>query len=195
MAPVIPNGINGFCPMIVSQTLDGAGGRSIASRVMRLFPRMPGLRWVGAIHEDLRFQPDPLRLVSIPLDTVRVVHYGYDPSVYADRDKDARNTRLLEQEFERQPDDARTLYFLGQQHAAMHRNAEAIPYFRAFLERAGQAPPEFTVEVFALLLKALAAVGNLAAADEVARRGEAHNLLSADAREVLATIEERRKRF
>ena len=35
MAPVIPNGINGFCPIIVSQTLDGSGGRSLGCRVWR----------------------------------------------------------------------------------------------------------------------------------------------------------------
>lgn len=195
MAPVIPNGINGFCPMIVSQSLDGAGGKSIASRVMRFFPRLPGLRWVGAIHEDLQYLPDPVRLRSIALDTVRIIHYGYDRSVYAERGKDARNRRLLEQEFQRHPEDARTLYFLGQQHAAMRRHAEAIPFFQAFLERADRAPHEFTVEVFAMLIKALAAVGDLAGVDDVARRGEAHNLLSADAREALATIEQGRQRL
>src|SRR5206468_12427231 len=81
MAPVIPNGINGFCPTIASQSLSGDGGKSIASRVMRFFPRLPGLRWVGAIHEDLQFQPEPLRLRSIALDNVRIIHYGYDRSV------------------------------------------------------------------------------------------------------------------
>ncbi len=195
MAPVIPNGINGFCPMIVSQTLDGAGGRSVASRVMRFFPCLPGMRWIGAIHEDLQYQPEPLRLRSIALDNVRIVHYGYDTSVYVERGKDERNTRLLEQEYRRHPEDARTLYFLGQQHQAMHRDAAAIPYFKAFLQRADKAPREFSVQVFAMLLRALASVDDLAGFDEVGLRGEEHNLLSADAREIMASVEEKRKRL
>jgi tetratricopeptide (TPR) repeat protein len=195
MAPVIPNGINAFCPLIVSQTLDGVGGRSVASRVMRFFPRMRDLRWVGAIHEDLQYVPEPLRLRSIALDRVRIVHYGYDSTVYVERGKDARNTRLLEQEIQRHPEDARTLYFLGQQHAAMGRDAAAIPYFQSFLKRADQSPHEFTVQVFAMLIKALATVGDVAGVEEVTRRGEEHKLLSADAREALATFEERRARL
>lgn len=195
MAPVIANGINAFCPLIVSQTLDGHGGKSVASRVMRFFPRLPELRWVGAIHEDLKYLPQPLRLRSIALDRVRIVHLGYDSTIYAERGKDARNTRLLEQEFQLHPEDARTLFFLGQQHAAMRRDAEAIPYFRAFLERAEQAPHEYTVQVLAMLLKSLASVGDLTGIDAVARRADEQHLLSADAREVLATIEEQRQQF
>jgi glycosyltransferase involved in cell wall biosynthesis len=195
MAPVIPNGINGFCPTIVSQQLDGQGGKNVASRVMRFFPRLPGMRWAGAIHEDLQFQPEPGRLRSVSLEKVRIIHYGYDSSVYLERGKDARNTYLLEQALERNPEDARTIYFLGLQHIAMRRNAQSIPYLRSFLERADQAPRDFTVEAFAMLIKALAMVGDLAGVDEVALRGEAHNLLSADAREALARVEERRKRL
>src|SRR5207237_8893080 len=78
---------------------------------------------------------------------------------------------------------------------AMRGDDEAIPYLRAFLERADQANYEFHVQVVGMLLKALVAVGDLNAATQLARTGEEHNLLSADAREVLATIEEQRTRF
>ena len=46
-----------------------------------------------------------------------------------------------------------------------------------------------------MLIKSLAAVGDLASVDAVAQRGEAHNLLSADAREALATVEQGRQRL
>ena len=195
MAPVIPNGINGFCPLIVSQSISGEGGRSVANRVMRFFPRLTGLRWVGAVHEDLQYLPEPGRLRSIAMDSVRIVHFGYDRAIYAARGKDERNTRLLEQEIARNPNDARTLFFLGQQHFAMRRHSDAIEAFTAFLERADQAPAEFSVEIFAMLLRSLLAVQDTVGFERVARRAESAGLVSADARGVLAAYEQSRMRF
>ena len=53
----------------------------------------------------------------IQLSDVRIRHLGYRHEVYAARNKDERNMRMLLQELEAKPDNARLLYYVIQQHS------------------------------------------------------------------------------
>ena len=190
----MPANVHGACPRIESRSLEGAGGISIAGQVPRFFRRSPDVRYVGAIHEDLVYLPDPEASRNVVLDDLRVTHYGYDSAVYAEKRKDQRNTQLLERQLARDPDDARALFFLAQQHHAMGRHAEAIDVSRRFLERADDVREGFVVETYAMLLKSLAELDRDTEVEATTRAGEARHLLGAAAYEVLAVFEERRGR-
>ena len=188
----LPAGVHGACPRIESRALSGNGGYSIAGQVPRFFRRSPDIRYVGAIHEDLVYLPDPEASRNMVVDELRVTHFGYDSTIYAERNKDQRNTELLERQLAQHPDDARVLFFLAQQHHAMGRHAEAIEHYHAFLARSAGVRAEFLVEVQAMLLASLSALGRDEELVAIAGEAEANNLLSAAAYETLATFEERR---
>jgi tetratricopeptide (TPR) repeat protein len=185
----MPAGTHAACPRIESRALDNSGGYNIAGQVPRFFRRAPDVRWVGAIHEDLVYLPQPAATRSVVVDDLRVVHYGYDPEVYAERHKDERNTELLERQVREHPDDPRALYFLAQQHHAMRRHSQALPYLRSFLDTAATVRREFTVEAHVMLLTALLAEGRYAELEATARAAEEANLLCPAAYEVLANYE------
>jgi glycosyltransferase involved in cell wall biosynthesis len=153
----MPAEVHAACPRIESRTLSGSGGpRAISSDVPRFFRRSPDLRYVGAIHEDLTFLPDPAGTRNVFVHDLRIVHYGYDSAVYAARGKDERNTRLLVQEAARHPDDPRPLFFLAQQHYVMERYAEAAEYAQRFLALSDGVREAFLVDATSMLLHSLA---------------------------------------
>lgn len=79
----------------------------------RLLRRTPDLRWEGTIHEHLTTwaRAHPRRaLVEAP-----IVHYGEVPSVREQRQKGARNRRLLEERVRRDPDDPHAAAYLCQE--------------------------------------------------------------------------------
>jgi glycosyltransferase involved in cell wall biosynthesis len=188
----MPANIHGACPRIESRALDDKGMYSIAGQVPRFFRRSPDIRYMGAIHEDLVFLPDPTASRNVVVDELRVAHYGYDSSVYAEKNKDKRNTELLERQVATQPNDPRALYFLAQQHHAMARHTEAIEYYERFLANSVGVRDEFVVETYAMLLASLDALERDAEVEATAQAAEAANLLGAAALQTLSAFEARR---
>jgi glycosyltransferase involved in cell wall biosynthesis len=192
----MPADVHGACPRIESRTLgDASGPCSITSQVPRFFRRSADLRYVGAIHEDLVFVPDPAATRNVIVDDLRVIHYGYDSGVYAARHKDERNTRLLERQTAEHPHDPRPLYFLTQQHYVMQRYAEAVEYGQRFLALSQDVRESFVVEVYAMLLDALAELDRQSELEVTAEIAAAANLLGVAAYEALARFEQRRGRL
>ena len=60
---------------------------------MRLFRRVPGMRYVGRIHEQLEHN---LKGAVAGHSNARILHRGYEPGVMRAKNKNARNSRLLE---------------------------------------------------------------------------------------------------
>ena len=78
----MPADVHGACPRIESRSLsDASGPYSITSEVPRFFRRSADLRYVGAIHEDLTFLPDPAGTRNVIVNDLRIIHYGYDSAV------------------------------------------------------------------------------------------------------------------
>lgn len=85
---------SGYLRFINMSELGPCGREWLAVRVFR---RTPGLRYIGRIHEQIVHTLPQLRTRVI--DAV-VYHYGYQASVYAEKQKQARNLRMLERALE-----------------------------------------------------------------------------------------------
>jgi glycosyltransferase involved in cell wall biosynthesis len=180
-AAALPQGVFGYAVQIVNFV---AGSRTIAHYMTRFFPKHPRLRFIGSIHEELKPMPGVSGTITHVPD-LRIIHHGYEPDLYAARNKDQRNMRLLEQELEVQPHDARLLYYVAQQHCSQKRYEAAIPFLKRFLDNKGQLRGAFTEEVYRMWLEA---VLNLDRDDEVAQvaaQAGAAGALSSYAHEML----------
>jgi tetratricopeptide (TPR) repeat protein len=176
---LLPPNCHGFTMRIESVHVVDTGEMAVGDRIPRFFPRDPHIRWIGAIHEDLRYAPDPKRTLLMAGTGLRAIHFGYDPSVYAARGKDQRNLEILQQAREQNPDDARMTYFTGQQHFANKRYRESLPWFTAFLESNHQLPASYDVEAFSNLLTAQFEVGDSAGLRRTAEQAIARGAMSA----------------
>src|SRR5579859_961925 len=65
-----------YSPRIENRVGDGPDEFRI-SFPNRLFRRTADLRYVGTIHEDLVYVPDPVRSLGLRLDAIRITHLGY----------------------------------------------------------------------------------------------------------------------
>lgn len=73
---------------------------------MRLFRRTPDIRYRGNVHEEPVWLPDPPSTrVGVVEGTVAIAHVGYDPQIWRDRGKRARNVALLKERLAAYPDD------------------------------------------------------------------------------------------
>jgi glycosyltransferase involved in cell wall biosynthesis len=169
------------------------GDTTMAHFMTRLFPKRDGLRFVGSIHEELTPPEGEVPMVT-QLAMVRIIHYGYEPTLYTARGKDARNMRLLEQELERTPDSARLLYYIMQQHCARRRYEEALPYAERFLLHKAQMRFGFEIEIYRMWLESLFGLGRWEEAEEVLSRAASVGAVSAYAYEMCGIAEEFRGR-
>jgi tetratricopeptide (TPR) repeat protein len=176
---LLPAKCHGYTMRIESVHVVDTGEMSVGDQIPRFFPRRPDVRWIGAIHEDLRYLPDPRQTVLMSGSGLRAIHFGYDPRVYAARGKDQRNLEILAQARDQHPDDARLLYFTGQQHFAIKRYQECLPWFSAFLESQHALPASYDVESFSNLLSAQFELGDSVGLRQSAAQAMARNALSA----------------
>jgi glycosyltransferase involved in cell wall biosynthesis len=187
---LLPPNCHGFTMRIDSVHVVDTGEMSVGDRIPRFFPKRPDIRWIGAIHEDLRYIPDPQQTLLVAGTGLRAVHFGYDPAVYAARGKDQRNLDILQHAREQNPDDARMTYFTGQQHFANKRYAESLPWFSAFLESDHQLPASYDVEAFGNLLTAQFEVADFAGLRRTAEQAIARGAMSATSYLVLGQAAE-----
>ncbi len=191
LTKVLPANCHGYTMRIDSVHVVDSGEMVVADRIPRFFPRRDDVRWIGAIHEDLRYLPDPSKTLLVGDSGLHAIHYGYDPQVYAERGKDQRNLDILEQARTSNPDDARLVYFTGQQHFALKRWSEAAGYFKTFLGAPRDLPFVYEVEAVANLLSAQFELGDSAALRETAAQAEKAGALSIVAYMVLGQEAER----
>jgi GT2 family glycosyltransferase len=116
---------------------DPVTGRSTVVDHIRLFRNDPRVRWRYRVHEQIlgsvREAGGQVRWADVTIH-----HTGYQDPVLR-RCKLARDLRLLELEYAEQPEDAFTLFNLGQVRQELGQPAEAIPFLRKSLERSHPA--------------------------------------------------------
>ena len=127
---------------VVNTRLDGSPISSFFS--VRVFPNDPRLGYFGRVHN--RFGP---LVADAPLiDTHRylgteIIHLGYDPEIYARRQKAARSLPLIEATVREEPENHQHRYYLGREYLLLGRVDEACEQlgraFEGILER-GQGP-------------------------------------------------------
>jgi tetratricopeptide (TPR) repeat protein len=189
-ADQLPSGALAYAVLIENKRRTGGAAEDLVRHtVTRFFPRRASLRYVGAIHEDLVDSSECKLTEVLTAGQVRVAHYGYDPELYAQRGKDARNTRLLEIVHAREPENERVLFYLGQQSFVGRRYADAARWLERFVESAHSTPGFWLPEAYQMWVEALVNLSDDNELARVAARAEQANALSGVAREVLARYE------
>jgi glycosyltransferase involved in cell wall biosynthesis len=183
-AAELPEGMMAFAISIENRQL--ATDETILHAVNRLFPRTKDVRYVGAIHEDLCYLPDPGRSMAVFAPAIRAFHYGYDPGVYVARAKDERNMRLLEREIEHNPDNLRMVYHLGQQHFVAGRHSAAAAAFERFIQRGTGMASYYLVDAYRMWIDSVIALGDEDRLNDIVSQAEAAGALSPLSREMLA---------
>lgn len=133
--------LTGFQLEIAETRLDGQVTRTHTTSV-RLFRRRAGVRYVGAVHENVHYLPNPDRTSCAPFDGgPHITHLGYDPALMQERQKPERNRRLLELRVAQDPEDIEARWYLARQ--LRDANPErSILHARLALERPDKLRPE-----------------------------------------------------
>ena len=182
----LPPNVHALAPRIENWSLTGVRPSSATTAVPRFFPRRPDLRFVGAIHEVVKYLPDPDRTMACQAPELRIIHYGYDAKVYEERRKDARNLALLEREAARTNNDPRIAFFILQQHLVANRWADAVGAFESFKQVIPRLPNAFVVEGYHFYIAALTQLGDGAALELAESEAAEQGLLGASALEMLS---------
>ena len=101
--------------------------------VPRLFRNAPGLFYIGRIHEQVFTSIEVRRRqwnLENRLGETQIVHFGYTAEMTSDRDKVARNLRLLRLAVEELPGDSNLLMNLGLELSRSGRESEALGRYR-----------------------------------------------------------------
>jgi glycosyltransferase involved in cell wall biosynthesis/tetratricopeptide (TPR) repeat protein len=135
---------------------------------VRLFPRLPGVRWRYRVHEQIL---GSLRENGVAVEWADVVvhHTGYQDAALRGR-KLQRDLRLLELERQEQPDEPFVLFNLG---CILHEQGQyrdALPVLQRSLERSH--PKDSIVrKLYALIAQCLARLGQMQEGLQVLARG------------------------
>ena len=133
----------------------------------RLFRRHADLHWHGRVHEQLR--PCPITLgFEVVYSDVRIEHVGYADAAVRQK-KRRRDLRLLRMDYAVDPEDASTLFHLGQICAELGTAEESRKYLSRLLE-AGRPPCDCMRAVFATLCELALAEGKFQEALAIADR-------------------------
>ena len=144
------------------------GGPDTAVHHVRLFPRLPGVRWDYRVHEQIL---PALRKagVSVKWSDVSVRHVGYaDPA--ARKGKLDRDLRLLTLDRAARPQDPFILFNLACVHQELGDHARAEPMARESLNRSHRTD-SIVRKLYAILARGRLAAGDWAGAAEACRAG------------------------
>ncbi|SEU20219.1 glycosyltransferase family 2 protein [Paenibacillus sp. NFR01] len=139
--------------------------------IIRLFRNRPGHRFCGAIHEQIAsviLEQKPG--AAMHLSGVVVHHYGYAAEVVAKKDKIKRNIELLQNELNREPDNAFHHFNMAVEHMRIGDSRKALQHIRRSLETA-QADSSFIHLLYKYEVRCLSALEAFPAALEACERG------------------------
>jgi tetratricopeptide (TPR) repeat protein len=141
---------NGRAGRVLRTNLDAEGGVLSVESLTRLQPNLPGFRYAGRIHEQLRLHGQAPPSVQTQ---VRLLHTGYTQEALHTAGKVERNLRLLSLAEADEPDEPYVTYQRGRTLAAAGAHREAVEAFRAALGKLGDRPPESVRYLPTLLLQ------------------------------------------
>lgn len=142
-----------------------------STQFLQMFRNRSCYRYEGAIHEQI--VPALLRNgATIRHAPVRVNHYGYQPEVRFEKDKGARNMRILEKQREQNPHDPFVYFNLGQEHVAAGDLEEAIRCFTQSLSLVRNFADGFVPPLLVGLVDCLTRAGRFDAAEKTVALGK-----------------------
>lgn len=101
---------------------------TVVSRMTRLVRNRSHLRYRYSIHEEL-WDLNTDRPAVHGASKVRVRHYGYLPETVVNKDKVRRNLSILQLELVRDPNNSRTLFYVGTEFLRQGELAKAVAAF------------------------------------------------------------------
>ena len=149
---------------------DGPGESSTIHKGGRVFRRLPGVAWIGEVHETIAIE-DGKTMAYADADAPTIVHHGYAVSREVLARKASRNVELLERARQRDRAGGYYAYKLAQ-HAISDRNRdEAREWLRQSVVEAStvSSPARFIVTAADLLARMLIEDARKQAAREAAR--------------------------
>lgn len=96
----------GFAIEIVNFTEDQSDAAQYVHKPIRLFRRLPEVRFTGRIHEQISHSLDAIGLPWAHLPGAKILHYGYRPAEMHERGKIDRTVSMLEREVQDHPENA-----------------------------------------------------------------------------------------
>lgn len=125
--------VDGFLLDIVNFTGHVSVSGGVVHSNLRLFRRLPGVRYEGALHEQVA--PALLRAGGVvrPLPGAAILHYGYLGGAVEAYDKRSRNLEIVRRQAEEDPGNPFVQFNLGMEYMRQGDRARAIKVFqRAF---------------------------------------------------------------
>jgi tetratricopeptide (TPR) repeat protein len=120
----------------IRSAVDSAAGRVFVNFVPRLFRRLDGVCFEGAVHEQV--YPSLERIgARIETTDVTLIHSGYALEPGSLRAKSRRNADILLRMVEKNPDDGLSLFHLGEAFSMMDDHREAVEWYRKAQESGG----------------------------------------------------------
>ena len=95
----------GYNIEIVNFVDDREGGNTFVHCPIRLFRNLPGIEFVGSVHEQVVQSIDKLGLPWARLDNAQILHSGYRPSEVEAKGKQERTVTMIEAALEENPED------------------------------------------------------------------------------------------
>ena len=164
----------GFYLRVVNFTGDGGDNSTYNHSAMRLFQRLPGVRFEGRVHEQVIDADKDRELPNGNLGNASLLHYGYRPSEMEAKGKRERCLTMLEREVRENPQDAFQWFNLANAYTVFGRLAEAAHAGRHAVELGDDGVPYMAL-AYQILANALTHTGKLEAAlaalDEAEERG------------------------
>ena len=150
----VPLHVDGFLMLLLETDLDGRALGPPQRSAARLFRNVPDLRYMGRIHEEVRYVPDPPRTYNFMLDGgPHILHLGAAPEVLEQRGKRARDRRLLHLRLCDNPDDAVAYCYLALMAKAEGRRIAAMTFAKRALECGPRTLHEDRVAQLKLLMR------------------------------------------
>ncbi|MBM4416699.1 MAG: glycosyltransferase [Chloroflexi bacterium] len=126
----------------------------------RLFRRVPEIRWIFPIHENVVHAADSQEMEA-SCASLTIEHTGYvDPTTDTARTRHRRNMRLLRQELAARPDAPELYYYLATQYGSAGYSASAVRIARSGLARfRGRMRPDFAGLIRTVAMRAAMQMG------------------------------------
>lgn len=141
---------------------------------VRLFQRIPEIRFEGRIHEQILPSFERHHLVPATLSNAKILHYGYQHEAVAEKNKISRTVTMLQREVAENPADSFQWFNLANAYALDRRFEDCIEAATCSIKNLTPGAP-FGPVAFQLLSSSLVSTGQpeeaVRVADEAKRRG------------------------
>ena len=136
--------------------IDKDNGNKIldSTYVLRIFKKLPGIRYVGKIHEELRIGKKNLSdVVFVPANLLTIYHTGYSASL--SRSKAERNLKMLLAELEETDEPQRVYAYIAECYSGLEDYENAEKFARLDIE-SGKKNTTFASISYRIILNILA---------------------------------------